>query len=59
MSFILKTNQLTKSFEGREVVSGVNMHVKKRFGRLLADILKLLHQNLNYHTCFLPSHIGG
>ncbi|MGH1145400.1 ABC transporter ATP-binding protein [Bacillus pseudomycoides] len=29
MSFILKTNQLTKSFEGREVVSGVNMHVKK------------------------------
>ncbi|MBJ7987857.1 MULTISPECIES: ABC transporter ATP-binding protein [Bacillus cereus group] len=29
MSYILKTNQLTKSFEGREVVSGVNMHVKK------------------------------
>ncbi|MGF9989481.1 ABC transporter ATP-binding protein [Bacillus mycoides] len=29
MSYILKTNQLTKSFEGEEVVSGVNMHVKK------------------------------
>ncbi|MFK4380002.1 ABC-2 type transport system ATP-binding protein [Bacillus sp. RC218] len=29
MSYILKTNQLTKSFEGKEVVSGVNMHVKK------------------------------
>ncbi|MED2837537.1 ABC transporter ATP-binding protein [Bacillus wiedmannii] len=29
MSYILKTKQLTKSFEGREVVSGVNMHVKK------------------------------
>ncbi|MET7021453.1 ABC transporter ATP-binding protein [Bacillus mycoides] len=29
MSYILKTNQLTKSFEGREVISGVNMHVKK------------------------------
>ncbi|MFF2290527.1 ABC transporter ATP-binding protein [Peribacillus butanolivorans] len=29
MSFILKTNQLTKVFEGKEVVSGVNMHVKQ------------------------------
>ncbi|MED2186905.1 ABC transporter ATP-binding protein [Bacillus wiedmannii] len=29
MTYILKTKQLTKSFEGREVVSGVNMHVKK------------------------------
>ncbi|MGF9988771.1 ABC transporter ATP-binding protein [Bacillus mycoides] len=29
MSYILKTNQVTKSFEGKEVVSGVNMHVKK------------------------------
>ncbi|KZE03975.1 ABC transporter ATP-binding protein [Bacillus mycoides] len=29
MSYILKTNQLTKSFGGKEVVSGVNMHVKK------------------------------
>ncbi|AUO10468.1 ABC transporter ATP-binding protein [Priestia megaterium] len=29
MTYILKTNQLTKSFKGREVVSEVNMHVKK------------------------------
>ncbi|MGE7184332.1 ABC transporter ATP-binding protein [Peribacillus sp. NPDC006672] len=29
MTYILKTNQLTKLFEGKEVVSGVNMHVKK------------------------------
>ncbi|KON67716.1 bacitracin ABC transporter ATP-binding protein [Peribacillus butanolivorans] len=29
MSYILKTNQLTKVFEGKEVVSGVNMHVKQ------------------------------
>ncbi len=35
MSFILKTNQLTKSFEGREIVSRVNMHVKKGLGDYL------------------------
>lgn len=29
MTYILKTNQLTKAFKGREVVSEVNMHVKK------------------------------
>ncbi|WP_338751148.1 ABC transporter ATP-binding protein [Bacillus sp. FJAT-52991] len=29
MSYLLKTNQLTKVFEGKEVVSGINMHVKK------------------------------
>ncbi|MBD7945609.1 ABC transporter ATP-binding protein [Psychrobacillus sp. Sa2BUA9] len=29
MSYILKTNHLTKVFEGREVVSSVNMHVQK------------------------------
>ncbi|MFP7158000.1 ABC transporter ATP-binding protein [Priestia aryabhattai] len=29
MTYILKTNQLTKSFKGREIVSEVNMHVKK------------------------------
>lgn len=29
MTYILKTNQLTKVFEGKEVVSGVNMHVKQ------------------------------
>ena len=29
MSYILKTNQLTKVFEGKEVVSSVNMHVKQ------------------------------
>ena len=29
MSYILKTNQLTKVFEGKEVISGVNMHVKQ------------------------------
>jgi ABC-2 type transport system ATP-binding protein len=29
MTYILKTNQLTKTFKGKEVVSGVNMHVKK------------------------------
>lgn len=29
MSYILKTNQLTKVFEGKEVVSEVNMHVKQ------------------------------
>lgn len=29
MSYLLKTTQLTKVFEGKEVVSGVNMHVKK------------------------------
>ncbi|MFF3099940.1 ABC transporter ATP-binding protein [Viridibacillus arvi] len=29
MSYILKTNQLTKVLEGNEVVSGVNMHVKQ------------------------------
>ncbi|PFK34187.1 bacitracin ABC transporter ATP-binding protein [Bacillus cereus] len=29
MSYILKTNGLTKVFQGKEVISGVNMHVKK------------------------------
>ncbi|MFJ1133540.1 ATP-binding cassette domain-containing protein, partial [Bacillus thuringiensis] len=29
MTYILKTNQLTKVFKGKEVISGVNMHVKK------------------------------
>ncbi|MES9676602.1 ABC transporter ATP-binding protein, partial [Bacillus velezensis] len=29
MTYILKTSQLTKTFKGKEVVSGVNMHVKK------------------------------
>lgn len=29
MSYILKTYQLTKSFEDSEVVSRVNIHVKK------------------------------
>lgn len=29
MTYILRTNQLTKVFEGKEVVSGVNMHVKQ------------------------------
>ncbi|KEK26444.1 ABC transporter ATP-binding protein [Bacillus gaemokensis] len=29
MTYILKTNQLTKVLQGKEVVSGVNMHVKK------------------------------
>ncbi|MEW4263331.1 ABC transporter ATP-binding protein [Priestia megaterium] len=29
MTYILKTNQLTKAFKGRGVVSEVNMHVKK------------------------------
>ena len=29
MKYIVKTNHLTKSFNGKEVVSGVNMHVKK------------------------------
>ncbi|PFN04922.1 ABC transporter ATP-binding protein [Bacillus cereus] len=29
MTYILKTNQLTKVFQGKEVISGVNMHVKK------------------------------
>lgn len=29
MSYILKTYQLTKSFEDSEIVSGVNIHVKK------------------------------
>lgn len=29
MSYLLKTNQLTKVFEGKEVVSVVNMHVKQ------------------------------
>lgn len=29
MSYILKTYQLTKSLEDSEVVSGVNIHVKK------------------------------
>lgn len=29
MTYLIKTNQLTKVFEGKEVVSGVNMHVKK------------------------------
>lgn len=29
MSYIIKTNHLTKVFEGKEVVSGVNMHVKQ------------------------------
>lgn len=29
MSYLLKTTQLTKVFEGKEVVSGVNMHVKQ------------------------------
>ncbi|MEA1008257.1 bacitracin ABC transporter ATP-binding protein [Bacillus cereus] len=29
MTYILKTNQLTKVFEGKEVISSVNMHVKR------------------------------
>jgi len=29
MSFILKANQLTKVFDGKEVVSSINMHVQK------------------------------
>ncbi len=29
MTYIVKTNQLTKVYEGKEVVSDVNMHVKK------------------------------
>ncbi|MGE7914949.1 ABC transporter ATP-binding protein [Lysinibacillus xylanilyticus] len=29
MTYIVKTNQLTKVYEGKEVVSAVNMHVKK------------------------------
>jgi len=29
MTYIVKTNQLTKVFEGKEVVSAVTMHVKK------------------------------
>ncbi|MDM5156714.1 ABC transporter ATP-binding protein [Bacillus sp. DX1.1] len=29
MAYILKINQLTKVFQGKEVISGVNMHVKK------------------------------
>lgn len=29
MTYIVKTNQLTKMYEGKEVVSNVNMHVKK------------------------------
>ena len=29
MKYIVQTNQLTKSFKGKEVVSDVNMHVKK------------------------------
>ncbi|WP_100332220.1 ABC transporter ATP-binding protein [Bacillus xiapuensis] len=29
MSYILKTNQLTKVFDGKEAVSSVNMHVKQ------------------------------
>ena len=29
MKYIIKTNQLTKVFKGKEVISGVNMHVKK------------------------------
>ncbi|MDM5231352.1 ABC transporter ATP-binding protein [Lysinibacillus pakistanensis] len=29
MTYIVKTNQLTKVFDGKEVVSAVNMHVKK------------------------------
>ena len=29
MSYILKTNQLTKVFEGKEVVSSINMNVRK------------------------------
>lgn len=29
MTYILKTTQLTKAFKGRQVVSEVNMHVKK------------------------------
>ena len=29
MTYILKTNQLTKVFKGKEVISSVNMHVKK------------------------------
>lgn len=29
MSYIIKTNHLTKVFEGKEVVTGVNMHVKQ------------------------------
>ncbi|HDX9587413.1 TPA: ABC transporter ATP-binding protein [Bacillus pseudomycoides] len=29
MTYILKTNQLTKVFQGKEVISNVNMHVKQ------------------------------
>lgn len=29
MTYIIKTNQLTKVYEGKEVVSNVNMHVRK------------------------------
>lgn len=29
MTYIVKTNQLTKVYEGKEVISAVNMHVKK------------------------------
>jgi ABC-2 type transport system ATP-binding protein len=29
MTYILRTNQLTKVFQGKEVVSAVNMNVKK------------------------------
>ncbi len=29
MTYILRTNQLTKVFQGKEVISDVNMHVKK------------------------------
>src|SRR5690625_3392686 len=29
MTYMLKTNQLTKAFKGEEVVSEVNMHVKQ------------------------------
>ncbi len=29
MTYIVKTNQLTKVYEGNEVVANVNLHVKK------------------------------
>lgn len=29
MTYVSKTNQLTRVFQGKEVISGVNIHVKK------------------------------
>ncbi len=29
MGYMIKTNQLTKAYKGREVVSNVNLNVKK------------------------------